>query len=211
MRLFPIAAALTLTACGTAQSTQYFVLPDSQYIRPAAQGNEIAVKVNLAEPLTNGGLVYQTDAYHVNLAKNHLWAAPLDGALAANLSNKLNRLNPHRTFVPASRSQSSQTLKSISKPSKAAIRGRPPSVVMHNGRTDAANRLTPSRCNKAMAIPPCSNRWKTVCHRLPIRLPIKPKGRLKKLSDGLFHVSNIHYNARSKYKATPERSLIANK
>ena len=111
MRLFPIAAALTLAACGTAQSTQYFVLPDSQYIRPAAQGNEIAVKVNLAEPLANGGLVYQTDAYHVNLAKNHLWAAPLDDALAANLSNKLNRLNPHRTFVPASRSQNSQTLK----------------------------------------------------------------------------------------------------
>ena len=111
MRLFPIAAALTLAACGTAQSTQYFVLPDSQYIRPAAQGNEIAVKVNLVEPLANGGLVYQTDAYHVNFAKNHLWAAPLDGALAANLSNKLNRLNPHRTFVPASRSQSSQTLK----------------------------------------------------------------------------------------------------
>ena len=63
MRLFPIAAALTLAACGTAQSTQYFVLPDSQYIRPATQGNEIAVKVNLAEPLANGGLVYQTDAY----------------------------------------------------------------------------------------------------------------------------------------------------
>ena len=56
MRLFPI-AALTLAACGTAQSPQYFVLPDSQYIRPAAQGSEIAVKVNLAEPLANGGLV----------------------------------------------------------------------------------------------------------------------------------------------------------
>ena len=111
MRLFPIAAALTLAACGTAQSTQYFVLPDSQYIRPATHGSEIAVKVNLAEPLANSGLVYQTDAYHVNLAKNHLWAAPLDDALAANLSNKLNRLNPHRTFVPASRSQNSQTLK----------------------------------------------------------------------------------------------------
>ena len=100
MRLFPIAAALTLAACGTTQSPQYFVLPDSQYIRPAAQGSEIAVKVNLAEPLASGGLVYQTDAYHVNLAKNHLWAAPLDGALAANLSNKLNRLNPRHTLFP---------------------------------------------------------------------------------------------------------------
>ena len=175
MRLFPIAAALTLAACGTAQSTQYFVLPDSQYIRPAAHGNEIAVKVNLAEPLANGGLVYQTDAYHVNLAKNHLWAAPLDGALAANLSNKLNRLNPHRTFVPASRSQSSQTLKVYIEAFQGSYQGRPPSAVMHNGRTDAANRLTPSRRNKATAIPPCSNRWKTVCHRLPIRLLIKRK------------------------------------
>ena len=49
----------------------------------------------------------------MNLAKNHLWAAPLDGALAANLSNKLNRLNPHRTFVPASRSQSSQSSQTL--------------------------------------------------------------------------------------------------
>jgi len=55
MRLFPIAAALTLAACGTTQSPQYFILPDSQYIRPAAQGSEIEVKVNLADPLANGG------------------------------------------------------------------------------------------------------------------------------------------------------------
>ena len=84
MRLFPIAAALTLAACGTAQSTQYFVLPDSQYIRPAAHGNEIAVKVNLAEPLANGGLVYQTDAYHVNLAKK----PPLGGAARWRVGSK---------------------------------------------------------------------------------------------------------------------------
>ena len=44
-----------------------------------------------------------------------------------------------------------------------------------------------------------------------MRLPIKPKGRLKDVQTAFFHVSNIHYNARSKYKATPERSLIANK
>ena len=51
MRLFPIAAALTLAACGTAQSTQYFVLPDSQYIRPDAHGNEIAAKSTLPNRL----------------------------------------------------------------------------------------------------------------------------------------------------------------
>lgn len=111
MRLFPIAATLTLAACGSTQSTQYFVLPDSQYIRPDRQGSETAVKVHLAAPIAEGGLVYQTDAYHVNLAKNHLWAAPLDGALAANLSNKLNRLDPRQTYIPSSRSQSSRVLK----------------------------------------------------------------------------------------------------
>ena len=73
MRLFPIAAALTLAACGTAQSPQYFVLPDSQYIRPAAQGSEIAVKVNLAEPLANGGLVYQTDAIRKRATGTVYW------------------------------------------------------------------------------------------------------------------------------------------
>ena len=148
MRLFPIAAALTLTACGTAQSTQYFVLPDSQYIRPAAQGNEIAVKVNLAEPLANGGLVYQTDAYHVNFAKNHLWAAPLDGALAANLSNKLNRLNPRHTFVPASRSQSSQTLKVYIEAFQGSYQGQTTIsgyAQWPDGRSKPFNAITPQQ------------------------------------------------------------------
>ena len=148
MRLFPIAAALTLAACGTAQSTQYFVLPDSQYIRPTAQGNEIAVKVNLAEPLANGGLVYQTDAYHVNFAKNHLWAAPLDGALAANLSNKLNRLNPHRTFVPASRSQSSQTLKVYIEAFQGSYQGQTTIsgyAQWPDGRSKPFNAITPQQ------------------------------------------------------------------
>ena len=148
MRLFPIAAALTLAACGTAQSPQYFVLPDSQYIRPAAQGSEIAVKVNLAEPLANGGLVYQTDAYHVNFAKNHLWAAPLDGALAANLSNKLNRLNPHRTFVPASRSQSSQTLKVYIEAFQGSYQGQTTIsgyAQWPDGRSKPFNAITPQQ------------------------------------------------------------------
>ena len=52
MRLFPIAAALTLVPCGTA-AAPIFRLPDSQVHPSAAQGNEIAVKVNLAEPFAN--------------------------------------------------------------------------------------------------------------------------------------------------------------
>lgn len=110
MRLFALACAMLLAACSTPQSTRYFVLPDSQYTQ-LRQGNELAVKVYLAEPLNQGGLVYQTDAYHLNFAKNHLWASPLETALANNLSNKLNRLNRLYTFVPSARSQSSQVLK----------------------------------------------------------------------------------------------------
>ena len=149
MRLFPIAAALTLAACRhCAKHTIFRPRPDSQYIPTDAHGNEIAVKVNLAEPLANGGLVYQTDAYHVNLAKNHLWAAPLDGALSANLSNKLNRLNPHRTFVPASRSQSSQTLKVYIEAFQGSYQGQTTIsgyAQWPDGRSKPFNAITPQQ------------------------------------------------------------------
>ncbi|PSJ79887.1 PqiC family protein [Neisseria iguanae] len=110
MRLLVLSFAVLLAACSTPQSTRYFVLPDSQYIQPR-QGDEIAVKVYLAEPLAHGGLVYQTDAYHLNFAKNHLWASPLNITLANNLSNKLNRLNRQYTFIPSGRSRSTRVLK----------------------------------------------------------------------------------------------------
>ncbi|MDO5638615.1 MAG: ABC-type transport auxiliary lipoprotein family protein [Neisseria sp.] len=105
--LLACATAAALTACAAPQATQYFTLPDSQYSLPPQRGNEMAVRVILAEPLANGGLVYQTDAYHVNFARNHLWAGALDHALAASFSNKLNRLNPRYQFIPANRSNSS--------------------------------------------------------------------------------------------------------
>lgn len=108
MRLFPIAAALSLAACGTVQSTQYFVLPDSRYIRPATQGGETAVEVRLAEPLKRGGQVYQTDPYRLNTAQNHVWADTLDDMLEAALSNAFNRLDSTRIFIPASRSGSTE-------------------------------------------------------------------------------------------------------
>lgn len=111
MRRYTIAATLlALSACAS-PVPQYFTLPDSHYTHPGRNNNEIAVRVFLAEPLNNGGLVYQTDAYHVNFARNHLWAGALDNALASGFSNKLNRLSPRYTFVPAARSGSTQTLK----------------------------------------------------------------------------------------------------
>ena len=110
-RILITVAALMLAACGTSQSTQYFVLPDSRYIQPQAQGSELAVDITLAEPLSGGGLVYQTDAHHINMARNHLWAGNLENALAASISNKLNRLNPRYVFVPVARSNSDTRLR----------------------------------------------------------------------------------------------------
>ncbi|OSI12708.1 PqiC family protein [Neisseria canis] len=109
-----LAAALTafmLGACSTPVASQYYTLPDSQFELPLGSGNEIAVQVILAEPLNNGGLVYQTDALNLNFARNNLWAAPLDQALAASFANKLNRQNPQHRYIPAHRTNSSQILK----------------------------------------------------------------------------------------------------
>lgn len=110
MRLFPTVAALLLSACGTAQSTQYFILPDSQYIRPARQAEETAVRVNLAEPLKQNGLVYQADPYRIHFAQNHVWASPLDTMLAARLSNLFNRHRSDDIYIPASRGSRPNTL-----------------------------------------------------------------------------------------------------
>ncbi|MDO5058745.1 MAG: ABC-type transport auxiliary lipoprotein family protein, partial [Neisseria sp.] len=109
-RALALAATLLAAACTTPQSTQYFVLPDSYFSAPAHNGKEIAVKVVLAEPLQHGGLVYQTDEHHLNFAKNHLWAAPLEQAAAARFANELNRNSTRYRFVPAARSHAAQTL-----------------------------------------------------------------------------------------------------
>ena len=98
------ATAAALSACAAPTGTQYFTLPESQYQFSTNQGSELAVRVRLAEPLNQGGLVYQTDAYRINFARNHLWASALDNALAASFSNKLNRLNSRYRFTPANRS-----------------------------------------------------------------------------------------------------------
>lgn len=110
IRLTLIAVCSLLAACSTPQNTQYFVLPDSQFILPAQHGEEIAVRVVLSEPLTQGGLVYQTDEWQLHTAKNHLWANSLENALAARFANELNRQARPNYFVPAERSTSGKTL-----------------------------------------------------------------------------------------------------
>ena len=93
-RLFPLAVALLLAACGSTPPTQYYQLPDSAFRLPenrAATRHATAVRVRLAEPIGSGSLLYQTDAHHLNLAQSNLWAAPLADTLAAAFANRLNR------------------------------------------------------------------------------------------------------------------------
>ena len=91
-KLSAAATALLLAACASTPATQYFSLPDSAFVPPAGQSSgQTAVQIILAEPLGQGGLVYQTDAHRLNFARHHLWAAPLDQSLAAAFSNRLNR------------------------------------------------------------------------------------------------------------------------
>lgn len=113
MKLFltAICTALLLGACSTTAATHYYILPDSQFELPHGDAKETAVQVILAEPLSNGGLVYQTDSLNLNFARNNLWAVPLDQALAASFANKLNRQNPKARYVPAQRSTSGRMLK----------------------------------------------------------------------------------------------------
>lgn len=92
-QIFPLLfAALLAAACSsTAPPTRHYRLPDSAVHLPE-RGGTAAVRVELAEPLQNNGLMYQTDAHTVNFARNNLWAEPLADSMAAALANKLNRL-----------------------------------------------------------------------------------------------------------------------
>ena len=107
--LLPLCVCL-LSACASSPTTQYFTLPHSHFVLPTHAGEEIAVRVVLTEPLKQNGLLYQTDALHLNFARHHLWAAPLDQLLAARFANELNRQSTRYRFVPVQSSSSNTTL-----------------------------------------------------------------------------------------------------
>lgn len=106
-------AVLLLAACASSPSPVYYTLPNSSFIMPEqTRGKtETAVRVILAEPLNRGGLGYRPADGQLNLAHGHLWAQPLEQALASRLSNELNRAgNPIRYYVPAHQSSSSHVV-----------------------------------------------------------------------------------------------------
>ena len=93
------AVLLLLAACGSATAPGYYRLPDSAFRQPESSAAPTAVQVVLAEHLQGSGMVYQTDAHHLNLSQQNLWAEPLAEPLAASISNKLNRVGSG-TFIP---------------------------------------------------------------------------------------------------------------
>lgn len=109
-KLIALAAAALLAACAATPPTQYYLLPDSHYRLPAHTGKETALRVVLSEPLARGGLVYQTDALNLNLARQNQWAAPLTPTLEARFANELNRAQQRYRFVPATRSNAENVL-----------------------------------------------------------------------------------------------------
>ena len=109
--LLPLVCGLLLVACAAAPHTQYFGLSGSSFIPPPGQiSRQTAVQVVLAEPLNQGGLVYQTDAHRLNIARHNVWAAPLEQSLAALFSNRLNRHGSFR-FIPYGRRNGLPVLK----------------------------------------------------------------------------------------------------
>ena len=99
MRPFWLAACLSLSlAACSSTPTQYYRLPDSAFSLPERNGTATTVQVVLAPHLGSSSLVYQNDALNLSFARNHLWAEPLDLAIAKHLANRLNRLPNRYSF-----------------------------------------------------------------------------------------------------------------
>ena len=164
MRLFPIAATLTLAAAVLRKAHNISSCPTASTSDLLRYGyNEMVVKVNPAEPLANGGPAsYQTDAYQWNLAKITFGSTARCrvGSQPQQMEAQPPQSVSHLSCPPHA-AKSSQTPKVYIEAFQAQLIGRPPSVVgMHNGRMDAVNRLTPVTARiKATAISACSNHW----------------------------------------------------
>lgn len=87
---------LILCFCACASSvvtTQYYYLPNSNFIPPVKFNNAIEVNVNTADYLSSGAMVLGGQNSNVlHLASLHLWAKDLDVSIRNNLSNQLNQL-----------------------------------------------------------------------------------------------------------------------
>lgn len=98
-RLLAFMPILLAAACSSNPPTRYFLLPDAVYAPPTQQGELKSLRVIVAEPLKQNGLLYQSSPVEAIFARQHLWAVPLEHSLAAAFSNHLNRQHNSR-YVP---------------------------------------------------------------------------------------------------------------
>lgn len=102
LRFLMMLPLLLLAACSSSPATRYFLLPDAVYQAPSQNNSPVqSLRVVLAEPLAQSGLLYQSSPVEAIFARQNLWAVPLEHSLAAAFSNHLNRQIGSR-YVPHS-------------------------------------------------------------------------------------------------------------
>ncbi|AUH00474.1 hypothetical protein CWC46_12040 [Prodigiosinella confusarubida] len=86
MKGWSLALILLLSACSSAPQKVYYQIPvdvkDSAVSITPASGHYLEIRtVNLADYLSNSGIVFQTSDVRYTIASNNLWASPLDQQL----------------------------------------------------------------------------------------------------------------------------------
>ncbi|MCV2502526.1 MAG: ABC-type transport auxiliary lipoprotein family protein [Neisseriaceae bacterium] len=103
MRRYIIAFCLILflNACASnAINTEYYYLPNSDFIPPLQINNAVEVTVNTADYLSSSSIaIGEKNTNSIHLTTNHLWAESLSKAIQSNISNKLNQLGMSNSYA----------------------------------------------------------------------------------------------------------------
>lgn len=98
IKWIPVALTLVMTACSSTPETTKYQLPSAQKNAAGSSSNTkrsavFVQHVTVPDYLTQNGLVYQSSDVRYVIARNNLWASPLDQqlqqTLVANLSSQL--------------------------------------------------------------------------------------------------------------------------
>lgn len=102
MKKILLLTLLTLTACASTPTTQYYSLPDSVFRQPENKvwRLENSVQIWVENNNQNNALVYQTTPTTVHFAKNAVWAEPLEKAVANVLANAMNENSKNIIYLP---------------------------------------------------------------------------------------------------------------
>lgn len=103
MRVFLWVAAVLLSACSSPVTLNYYQLPA---VATAAGHTDASAAlyvapVQVASYLNGRGLVLQLSDVELNVARQHLWAEPLDAQVQRQLRELLAATTPYRTQLSA--------------------------------------------------------------------------------------------------------------